>query len=138
MGWVHGYMRVGLADPAPYNPPVTDTGYVTACRLGMLSVLPWTSPTAQCLVWEDTCRFFLKKNVQKTGKKCFCANRDLQQLLKNLRRYLRTNLYFPASFVPRLARETFWAWNQSNKQKWRLWLKTLLSQRKFHRFQSIK
>ncbi len=33
-GWGVGYMGARLADEAPPNPPIANTGYVTACRLG--------------------------------------------------------------------------------------------------------
>ncbi len=38
MGRAHGYMRAGLAHAAPSNPPLTDTGYLRACRLGTYSI----------------------------------------------------------------------------------------------------
>ncbi len=57
MGRAHGYMRVRLADAAPSNPPVTDTGYLRACRLGIAGTRAFPSRGAlvsggETVEWE--------------------------------------------------------------------------------------
>ncbi len=96
MGRAHGYMRAGLADMAPSNPPIAHTGYVTACRLGIflkrkycLSRIQSWQKLPVLLVLTDTLmyrHFILSGSEISYGKKWLPSPRRLDP-------YLQTGLW---------------------------------------------